>query len=152
MHHPVYKIQEYCDYRTGKISRPTVKKLISYFCVSVAVPTLKRKKRRKLNNRNDERRTSVNDYGVDAQNDVSDDDDDDHDDEENINDGDDDKSASSESDDDETLNTKFRRGEALPSDLDLDYNTEEGTEEDQESDGEWNEMGAALEREFLEGD
>lgn len=53
--------------------------------------------------------------------------------------------------DDESINAKFRRGEELPSDLDIEYNTE-GTEEEQESDGEWNVMGAALEREFLEGE
>lgn len=52
--------------------------------------------------------------------------------------------------DDETINVKFRRGEGLPSDLDIDYNSEEGSEEDQESDGEWSVMSAALEREFLE--
>lgn len=67
-------------------------------------------------------------------------------------DDDDDDETKEVDSDDETINSKFRRGMGLPSDLDLEYNTEEGTEEDVESDGEWNVMGAALEREFLEGD
>lgn len=51
--------------------------------------------------------------------------------------------------------TKFRRGEALPSDLDLGENGSEspGSEDppdpDEMDDGDWNMMGAALEREFL---
>lgn len=65
---------------------------------------------------------------------------------------DEDEKEGEDSDDDDTINTRFRRGEKLPSDLDIDYNTEDGTEEERESDGEWNVMGAALEREFLEGE
>lgn len=50
--------------------------------------------------------------------------------------------------------TKFRRGEALPSDLDLGENESAdspGSEDppDEIDDGDWNMMGAALEREFL---
>ncbi|XP_055379570.1 RNA polymerase II subunit A C-terminal domain phosphatase [Condylostylus longicornis] len=56
------------------------------------------------------------------------------------------------SDDDEDPVTKFRRGEDVTEDLDLgsDSNSE-GSEQqvDEEDDGEWNMMGAALEREFL---
>uniref|UniRef100_A0A182N813 RNA polymerase II subunit A C-terminal domain phosphatase n=1 Tax=Anopheles dirus TaxID=7168 RepID=A0A182N813_9DIPT len=57
--------------------------------------------------------------------------------------------ASSE-DDDESPSTKFRRGEDLPSDLELGSNSE-GSDEpiDDVDDGDWNMMGAALEREFL---
>ena len=62
---------------------------------------------------------------------------------------DEDDNENEQDSDDETINDKFRRGEGLPSDLDIDYNSEEGSEEDRESDGEWNVMGAALEREFL---
>lgn len=54
---------------------------------------------------------------------------------------------------DDMPSTKFRRGEALPSDLDLGENESEsqGSEEppDETDDGDWNMMGAALEREFL---
>lgn len=55
----------------------------------------------------------------------------------------------------ESLNTKFRRGEDIPSDLDLGSNDgsadTEGSNDnnDDEDDGDWNMMGAALEREFL---
>ncbi|XP_067632827.1 RNA polymerase II subunit A C-terminal domain phosphatase isoform X2 [Eurosta solidaginis] len=54
-------------------------------------------------------------------------------------------------DDDETPSTKFRRGEKLPSDLEMGSDSEDGSRgnEDSEDDGEWNMMGAALEREFL---
>lgn len=51
--------------------------------------------------------------------------------------------------------TKFRRGEALPSDLDLGENdsesppSEDPRDPDEMDDGDWNMMGAALEREFL---
>ena len=48
--------------------------------------------------------------------------------------------------------TKFRRGEALPSDLDLGENESEspGSEDPPDNDdGDWSMMGAALEREFL---
>lgn len=68
--------------------------------------------------------------------------------ENDVNDDDDDEEE--EDSDNETIKDKFRRGEGLPSDLDFEYNTEEGSEEERESDGEWNVMGAALEREFLE--
>lgn len=54
---------------------------------------------------------------------------------------------------------KFRRGEELPSDLDVDSPegeesaSNDGSDEppDEVDDGEWNMMGAALEREFLSG-
>ncbi|XP_065204800.1 RNA polymerase II subunit A C-terminal domain phosphatase [Planococcus citri] len=74
------------------------------------------------------------------------------DDEDGEDDEDEKEGEDSDDDDDDTISTRFRRGEKLPSDLDIDYNTEEGTEEERESDGEWNVMGAALEREFLEGE
>uniref|UniRef100_A0A182QNG6 RNA polymerase II subunit A C-terminal domain phosphatase n=1 Tax=Anopheles farauti TaxID=69004 RepID=A0A182QNG6_9DIPT len=56
----------------------------------------------------------------------------------------------SSDDDDESPSTKFRRGEDLPSDLDMGSNSE-GSDEpiDDVDDGDWNMMGAALEREFL---
>ncbi|XP_034237098.1 RNA polymerase II subunit A C-terminal domain phosphatase isoform X2 [Thrips palmi] len=55
---------------------------------------------------------------------------------------------------DDMPSTKFRRGEALPSDLDLGENESAdspGSEDppDEIDDGDWNMMGAALEREFL---
>lgn len=62
-----------------------------------------------------------------------------------------DKNESSSSDD-ETLSTKFRQGGDLPSDLDLGSENDSGKSEnpiDEEDDGDWNMMGAALEREFL---
>ncbi|XP_030378182.1 RNA polymerase II subunit A C-terminal domain phosphatase [Scaptodrosophila lebanonensis] len=54
-----------------------------------------------------------------------------------------------EEDDDDIPSAKFRRGEELPSDLEMgsDSNSENNPED--EDDGEWNMMGAALEREFL---
>lgn len=55
-------------------------------------------------------------------------------------------------DSDEFPSTKFRRGEQLDSDLDIgqDSNSEGSIEApDEMDDGEWNMMGAALEREFL---
>lgn len=57
----------------------------------------------------------------------------------------------SNSDDDEMPSEKFRRGEGLPSDLDCESESSKGSEEpiDDVDDGEWNMMGAALEREFL---
>lgn len=68
-------------------------------------------------------------------------------------DDDDDDEKDEDTEDDETISSKFRRGEDLPSDLDIDYNTEENSDEDPGgSDGELNLMGAALEREFLESD
>lgn len=54
--------------------------------------------------------------------------------------------------DDEMPSTKFRRGEELPSDLDIgsDCNSADSNEPtDELDDGDWNMMGAALEREFL---
>lgn len=56
-----------------------------------------------------------------------------------------------EEDDDEMPSTKFRRGEALPSDLDISSGDSAGSVEpiDEVDDGDWNMMGAALEREFL---
>lgn len=53
---------------------------------------------------------------------------------------------------DEYPSTKFRRGQQLESDLDFgqDSNSEGSAEApDEVDDGEWNMMGAALEREFL---
>lgn len=55
-------------------------------------------------------------------------------------------------DEDEMPSTKFRRGEELPSDLDIgsDCNSADSNEPtDDVDDGDWNMMGAALEREFL---
>lgn len=55
-------------------------------------------------------------------------------------------------DDDEMPSTKFRRGEELPSDLDIgsECNSADSHEPtDELDDGDWNMMGAALEREFL---
>jgi RNA polymerase II subunit A-like phosphatase len=49
--------------------------------------------------------------------------------------------------------TKFRRGEALQSDLEFEEDDSCGSDEppDEIDDGDWNMMGAALEREFLSG-
>lgn len=56
-------------------------------------------------------------------------------------------------DDDEALSTKFRRGELVGSELDIEQDSQDsdGSVEapDEVDDGEWNIMGAALEREFL---
>lgn len=52
----------------------------------------------------------------------------------------------------ESLLTKFRRGEELPSDVELEESTASDDAPDEISDGDWNMMGAALEREFLEGE
>ncbi|CAK9830840.1 RNA polymerase II subunit A C-terminal domain phosphatase [Anthophora retusa] len=56
-------------------------------------------------------------------------------------------------DDDDDPVTRFRRGESLPDDLDLGDNSQDSVEDleimDNEDDRKWNEMGAALEREFL---
>ncbi|KAH8402123.1 hypothetical protein KR009_009977 [Drosophila setifemur] len=54
-----------------------------------------------------------------------------------------------EDDDDEMPSAKFRRGEELPSDLELGSDSNSENNQDEEDDGEWNMMGAALEREFL---
>ncbi|XP_058834054.1 RNA polymerase II subunit A C-terminal domain phosphatase [Topomyia yanbarensis] len=56
----------------------------------------------------------------------------------------------SSEDEDESPSAKFRRGGDLPSDLDMGSNSE-GSEDpiDDVDDGDWNMMGAALEREFL---
>jgi len=58
---------------------------------------------------------------------------------------------SSEDDDEEDIPTKFRRGGDLPSDLDLgsDSPSDGSQDPNDEDDGKWNMMGAALEREFL---
>ncbi|XP_053664624.1 RNA polymerase II subunit A C-terminal domain phosphatase [Anopheles marshallii] len=56
----------------------------------------------------------------------------------------------SSDDEDESPSAKFRRGEDLPSDLDMGSNSEGSNEPiDDVDDGDWNMMGAALEREFL---
>ncbi|CAH0550969.1 unnamed protein product [Brassicogethes aeneus] len=56
-------------------------------------------------------------------------------------------------DEEETISAKFRRGEKLDSDLELEPEESQGSEGSIEpnegDDGEWNMMGAALEREFL---
>jgi RNA polymerase II subunit A-like phosphatase len=54
---------------------------------------------------------------------------------------------------DDMPSTKFRRGEALPSDLEFGDDDSCGSDEpaDEIDDGDWNMMGAALEREFLSG-
>ncbi|XP_015594454.1 RNA polymerase II subunit A C-terminal domain phosphatase isoform X2 [Cephus cinctus] len=55
-------------------------------------------------------------------------------------------------DDDDDPVTRFRRGEDLPSDLDLGDNSQDSVDLDafeNEDEREWNAMGAALEREFL---
>ncbi|EDW92560.1 RNA polymerase II subunit A C-terminal domain phosphatase [Drosophila yakuba] len=54
-----------------------------------------------------------------------------------------------EDDDDEMPSAKFRRGEDLPSDLELGSDSNSEKDPEDEDDGEWNMMGAALEREFL---
>ncbi|XP_065087791.1 RNA polymerase II subunit A C-terminal domain phosphatase [Ochlerotatus camptorhynchus] len=54
------------------------------------------------------------------------------------------------SDDDDSPSAKFRRGCGLPSDLDMGSNSEGSIDPvDDVDDGDWNMMGAALEREFL---
>lgn len=60
-------------------------------------------------------------------------------------------SKSSKSSDDESPVEKFRRGCDLPSDLDCegDNSADSSNNDDLEDDGDWNMMGAALEREFL---
>lgn len=59
-----------------------------------------------------------------------------------------------EDEEDETLMAKFRRGEGIPSDIDFGEGSSIGSEDppDEISDGDWNMLGAALERDFLEGD
>ncbi|XP_017061840.1 RNA polymerase II subunit A C-terminal domain phosphatase [Drosophila ficusphila] len=54
-----------------------------------------------------------------------------------------------EDDDDEMPSAKFRRGEKLPSDLEMGSDSNSEKDPEDEDDGEWNMMGAALEREFL---
>lgn len=70
-----------------------------------------------------------------------------------------DSSSSNKSSDteEESLVDKFRRGGDLPSDLDMGSNDDDGSGDsansddanDDGDDGDWNMMGAALEREFL---
>lgn len=56
-------------------------------------------------------------------------------------------------DDDDDPAVRFRRGGALPDDLDLGDNSQDSIDDfeegDNEDDREWNALGAALEREFL---
>lgn len=73
-----------------------------------------------------------------------------------VDDGDSQKSSTSSKSsksisDDESPVEKFRRGCDLPSDLDCegDNSADSSNNEDLEDDGDWNMMGAALEREFL---
>lgn len=56
-------------------------------------------------------------------------------------------------DEDEMPGAKFRRGEPLPSDIEFGDDDSCGSDDppDEIDDGEWNMMGAALEREFLSG-
>ncbi|XP_073845794.1 RNA polymerase II subunit A C-terminal domain phosphatase Fcp1 [Musca autumnalis] len=68
----------------------------------------------------------------------------------------DDKTSSEDEDDEEEEempSEKFRRGGDLPSDLDIgNSDSNDGSDDnnpDEEDDGDWNMMGAALEREFL---
>ncbi|XP_061389542.1 RNA polymerase II subunit A C-terminal domain phosphatase [Musca vetustissima] len=68
----------------------------------------------------------------------------------------DDKTSSEDEEDEEEEempSEKFRRGEDLPSDLDIgNSDSNDGSDDnnpDEEDDGDWNMMGAALEREFL---
>lgn len=67
-------------------------------------------------------------------------------------DEDDDGENAQHDDDDEMPSSRFRRGADLPSDLDMgsDCGSAASAEPaDDEDDGDWNQMGAALEREFL---
>lgn len=59
--------------------------------------------------------------------------------------------SESDDDDDESPVDKFRRGDDLPSDLDIGSNNGDSSDQndDEGDDGDWNMMGAALEREFL---
>ncbi|XP_052839427.1 LOW QUALITY PROTEIN: RNA polymerase II subunit A C-terminal domain phosphatase [Drosophila gunungcola] len=62
----------------------------------------------------------------------------------------DDKDEDAEADDDDEMpSAKFRRGEELPSDLEIGSDSNSEKDPEDEDDGEWNMMGAALEREFL---
>ncbi|XP_017097515.2 RNA polymerase II subunit A C-terminal domain phosphatase [Drosophila bipectinata] len=63
--------------------------------------------------------------------------------------GDDNNEDAEEDDDDEMPSAKFRRGEELPSDLEFGSDSNSDNNPEDEDDGEWNMMGAALEREFL---
>lgn len=85
------------------------------------------------------------------------------------NEGDENEDEENEEDDDEMPSAKFRRGkpikntcklftliyytspagEELPSDLEMGSDSNSGDNQEDEDDGEWNMMGAALEREFL---
>ncbi|EDW73914.1 uncharacterized protein Dwil_GK19439 [Drosophila willistoni] len=62
---------------------------------------------------------------------------------------DDDDDNANEDDDDDMPSAKFRRGEKLPSDLEMGSDSNSENNQEDEDDGEWNMMGAALEREFL---
>ncbi|XP_016972403.1 RNA polymerase II subunit A C-terminal domain phosphatase [Drosophila rhopaloa] len=63
--------------------------------------------------------------------------------------GDDNNEDADADDDDEMPSAKFRRGEELPSDLEIGSDSNSEKDPEDEDDGEWNMMGAALEREFL---
>ncbi|XP_020815546.1 RNA polymerase II subunit A C-terminal domain phosphatase [Drosophila serrata] len=63
--------------------------------------------------------------------------------------GDDNNEEEEEDDDDEMPSAKFRRGEDVPSDLEFGSDSNSENNQEDEDDGEWNMMGAALEREFL---
>lgn len=72
------------------------------------------------------------------------DDEEDNDDGENV--------RADDDDDDEMPSSRFRRGADLPSDLDMGSecgSAASAEAADDEDDGDWNQMGAALEREFL---
>ncbi|XP_064542540.1 RNA polymerase II subunit A C-terminal domain phosphatase [Drosophila montana] len=65
------------------------------------------------------------------------------------NEGDENDEEKEDEDDDEIPSAKFRRGEELPSDLEMGSDSNSENNQEDEDDGEWNMMGAALEREFL---
>lgn len=60
------------------------------------------------------------------------------------------KDSEDDEDEEDDIVARFRRGEGLPNELDLGPDSDDSMEVTaNEDDGEWNEMGAALEREFL---
>ncbi|XP_011265946.1 RNA polymerase II subunit A C-terminal domain phosphatase isoform X1 [Camponotus floridanus] len=109
----------------------------------------KRKKRKIYNGNFDQGFSHDKDEKYNSDNN-DDDDDDDNDDDDDDNNNDDDDNYDDDDDDDPV--TYFRRGQDLPSDLDLGDNSQDSIgdlEGDNEDDREWNALGAALEREFL---
>lgn len=109
----------------------------------------KRKKRKIYNGNFDQGFSHDKDEKCNSDNDDDDDNDEDEDDDDDNNNDDDDNY---DDDDDDDPVTYFRRGQDLPSDLDLGDNSQDSIgdlEGDNEDDREWNALGAALEREFL---